>query len=374
MSAYVDRCKTDDNSMLIEQLAESALIMLENYPSLSDTIVAAGFIPKLLQVLKESLDKQVRILESIGQSQQDDANESQMSLKVLTSMKLVHALCICSSDVAAEAAAHSVPPVIPIIMGSLKSNTKIMMFALETLKRLLQEHVRTRDVFVASIVDIGMVPVLLDILNWKEPEDENDGRNADEIAVIRVLCIDVVNLLTVDGMHSQQINTLLSKSTVWEAYKGQKHDLFLPSLADQGKSLVRFLEKPEHYLLTSAAVDQEDNEEPVGNDAIGKDFECDNSHIQISSKLENSLTETDKEMEVGAYSRPVNGEPVLQGDSTNFQESMPESRNSVLGNNSMDTHGDVIDSLSTEHSQCSELDVDTSLSPSKAIDDPLSHL
>jgi hypothetical protein len=315
------------------------------------------------------------MLESTRQSQQDDANESQTSLKVLTSMKLVHALCL--SDVAAEAAAHSVPPVIPILMGSLKSNTKIMMLALETLKRLLQEHVRTRDVFVVSIVDIGMVPVLLDILDWKEPGDETDERNADEIAVIRVLCIDVVNLLTVDGMHSQKINTLLSKSAVWEAYKGQKHDLFLPSFADQGKSLVGLLENPEHYLLTSAAVDQEDNEEPVSNDAIGNEFQHNNSHIQSSPKVESSLTEKDKEMEVGVCSKPVDGEPVLQndGDSRNMQDSMTESRDSVLGNNPMDMHGDpAIDSLATEHSQRSELDVDTSLSPSKAIDDPLSQL
>jgi hypothetical protein len=178
-------------------------------------------------------------------------------------------------------------------------------------------------------------------------------------------------------MHSQKINTLLSKSAVWEAYKGQKHDLFLPSFADQGKSLVGLLENPEHYLLTSAAVDQEDNEEPVSNDAIGNEFQHNNSHIQSSPKVESSLTEKDKEMEVGVCSKPVDGEPVLQndGDSRNMQDSMTESRDSVLGNNPMDMHGDpAIDSLATEHSQRSELDVDTSLSPSKAIDDPLSQL
>ena len=375
MSTYVDRSMTDGNSMLIEQLANSALIMLENYPSLSDTIVAAGFIPKVLQVLKESLDRQVRILESTGQSQQDDANESQTSLNVLTSMKLVHALCL--SDVAAEAAAHSVPPVIPILMGSLKSDTKIMMFALETLKRLLQEDVRTRDFFVASIVDIGMVPVLLDILDWKEQGDKNDGRNADEVAVIRVLCIDVVNLLTVDGMHSEQIQALLSKSAVWEAYKGQKHDLFLPSFADQGKSLVGLLENQEHYLLTSAAVDHEENEEPVGNEAIDEGFAYGNSYIQSSDKVENSLRETDEELEVGASSRPLDLEHVLQGDgdSKSTQESVPKCSKSEPENKLMDTQQDIVtDSPSAEHSQHNELDVDTTLSPSKAIDDPLSQL
>eukprot|EP00890_Picochlorum_soloecismus_P001518 jgi/Picsp_1/2367/NSC_05830-R1_dnaj homolog subfamily c member 13 len=377
VSTYVDICKTDGNSMLMEKLTKSALIMLENYPSLSGTMVAAGFIPKLLQVLKESLDRQVRILESTGQKQQNDAIESQTSLTVLTSIKLVHALCV--SDVAAEAAAHSVPPAIPILMGSLKSHTKIMMLALETLKRLLQEHVRTRDLFVTSILDIGMVPVLLDILDWKERDDGNDGRNADEIAVTRVLCIDVVNLLTVDGTHSQQINALLSKSAVWEAYKGQKHDLFLPSFINQGKSLVGLLEKPTEHLLigTSAAgFDHEDNEEPVGNEAIGKEFDCGDTSIQSPDK-ENLLSETYEEAEAGAFSKSVVGQDIIPGgeDSISMQASVEISSESGLEFKPMDTHGDpVIDSPSAEHGQHSELDQVTSLSPSKAIDDPLSQL
>jgi len=361
--------------MLMEKLTKSALIMLENYPSLSDTMVAAGYIPKLLQALKESLDKQVRILESAGHGQQNDAIESQTSLVVLTSMKLVHALCM--SDAAAEAAAHSVPPAIPILMGSLKNHTKIMMLALETLKRLLQEHVRTRDLFVTSILDIGMVPVLLEILDWKERDDGNDGRSADENAVIRVLCIDVVNLLTINGTYSDEINALLSNSAVWEAYKGQKHDLFLPSFADQGKSLVGLLENPtERYLLTSTAEgNHEDNEEPIGNDAIGEEFECDDSFIQSPDK-ENLLTAKEEEAGLGALPKSVDGQDILQGDdySTKAQDCVQKDNEMGVGK-PMDTHGaPVMDSPPVEHVQGIEVDPDTSLSPSKAIDDPLSHI
>jgi len=52
-------------------------------------------------------------------------------------------------------------------------------------------------------------------------------------AVERVLAVEVLHLLRAPGAYSVSVNDTLGASEVWQAYKHQKHDLFLPSAGDQ---------------------------------------------------------------------------------------------------------------------------------------------
>lgn len=52
---------------------------------------------------------------------------------------------------------------------------------------------------------------------------------ASDAAVQRVLYVDVINLLSLEGAYSEQVRAILDASDVWAAYRGQRHDLFLPS-------------------------------------------------------------------------------------------------------------------------------------------------
>ena len=47
-------------------------------------------------------------------------------------------------------------------------------------------------------------------------------------AVERVLAVEVLHLLAAEGAHGQVVADKLAASEVWQAYQGQRHDLFLP--------------------------------------------------------------------------------------------------------------------------------------------------
>lgn len=56
-------------------------------------------------------------------------------------------------------------------------------------------------------------------------------------AVERVLAVEVLHLLRAPGAYSVSVNDTLGASEVWQAYKHQKHDLFLPSAGDRSVCL-----------------------------------------------------------------------------------------------------------------------------------------
>ena len=44
----------------------------------------------------------------------------------------------------------------------------------------------------------------------------------------RVLAVEVLHLLAAEGAHGHGVADRLAASEVWQAYQGQRHDLFLP--------------------------------------------------------------------------------------------------------------------------------------------------
>lgn len=68
---------------------------------------------------------------------------------------------------------------------------------------------------------------------------------ASDEAVQRVLLVDVVNLLALDGIYADQVRHVLDSSEVWAAYKGQRHDLFLPAGGSSADGVVGLLRGPE---------------------------------------------------------------------------------------------------------------------------------
>ena len=54
------------------------------------------------------------------------------------------------------------------------------------------------------------------------------GLQERDEAVERVLAVEVLHLLAAEGAHGQVVADRLAASEVWQAYQGQRHDLFLP--------------------------------------------------------------------------------------------------------------------------------------------------
>lgn len=66
----------------------------------------------------------------------------------------------------------------------------------------------------------------------------------------RVLAVEVLHLLRAPGAYSVSVSDTLAASEVWQAYKHQKHDLFLPSGGDRSVSCQ--LHSQVHYLNAQA--------------------------------------------------------------------------------------------------------------------------
>ena len=49
----------------------------------------------------------------------------------------------------------------------------------------------------------------------------------------RVLAVEVLHLMRSPGAYSISVSDMLAGSEVWQAYKDQKHDLFLPAAGDR---------------------------------------------------------------------------------------------------------------------------------------------
>ncbi|KAL0042756.1 hypothetical protein WJX79_009797 [Trebouxia sp. C0005] len=78
-------------------------------------------------------------------------------------------------------------------------------------------------------------------LDWRSGSGADaDNQEGDE-AVERVLAVEVLHLLRAPGAYSVSVNDTLGASEVWQAYKHQKHDLFLPSAGDRSAGVVGLL-------------------------------------------------------------------------------------------------------------------------------------
>lgn len=68
---------------------------------------------------------------------------------------------------------------------------------------------------------------------------------ASDEGVQRVLFVDVVNLLAMEGSYADQVRAILDDSEVWAAYRGQRHDLFLPAGGSGTNGVVALLKGSE---------------------------------------------------------------------------------------------------------------------------------
>eukprot|EP00798_Chlamydomonas_sp_ICE-L_P021940 gene21940-28986_t len=133
---------------------------------------------------------------------------------------------------------------------------------METFKRLLVMSNRNRDGVVHQALQAGLIPVLLDLLDWRKEQqpqltaagNSEAGGESGEVgsrggssidssgsAMLRALVVDVLTAMATDGLYGEQVNEILNFSEVWAAYKNRRHDLFLPSGADREGSVVELL-------------------------------------------------------------------------------------------------------------------------------------
>lgn len=228
-------------------LSAAAVALLQAQPSLAEHAVSLGYLEKLVRLLAarvpplpvggltaEALDG--------GRLMPDEVSGSLL--------RLLHQLASCTG--AAEALARCTPPAVPPLLGALRWGTAASVLSLEALKRALAPTNRWRDTLVSACLSAGLVPLLLHRLDWRNAQKEPQGGQEErDASVQRVLYVDVLNLLALDGgsgapgAPGERVRTTLDASDVWAAYRGQRHDLFLPAGGSHASGVAGLLQGPE---------------------------------------------------------------------------------------------------------------------------------
>jgi DnaJ family protein C protein 13 len=207
-------------------LSAAAVAAIHHHPLLAEHGVALGYASKLVRALASRVPSSSS---SGGAGIQidtilpaDDVSGS--------ALRLLHALA--SAPSAGEALARSSPPSVPVLVAAMQWGGAAAVLAVETLKRGLAAGNRSRDLLVGAALSANLLDLLFSRLDWRSSSGDKAaavGDEASDEAVQRVLFVDVINLLGLEGVYAPQVRAVLDNSEVWAAYKGQKHDLFLPS-------------------------------------------------------------------------------------------------------------------------------------------------
>ena len=233
-----------------EMLVSVVTMLVSGHPTLADHGVSAGYLTSLVQVLADMLKDGIPI---------------QKSPRAMSCMKLIHALS--TSNLSSESLVRVEPPVLHVLMETLQGEPQMKLMALEIIKRALGVHQSGRDIIIRSALDFNLLPRLFELLNWRPVEGDSEK---SVNAMIQFLCIEIVRSMEQDGPYKASIKTILDNSDVWSAYKSQKHDLFLPSGAQQASSLLSLAQGSHQSYLLTGGEQQAEDEHAIGDDLIEK--------------------------------------------------------------------------------------------------------
>lgn len=252
---------SDPSAELSVLLSAAAVALLRGHSLLGEHVAALGYVPSLLGALAgrwarsagpalppSSLD--ATLLRPAGAAPDEIGG---------TLLRMLHQLA--DNPAAAEAMATcTAAPAVQVLMQSMGWGHGAMLLVLETLQRALSPSNRHAGLLVAQALAAGLVPALLAVLDWRRDGGDaaggatggvahgtsgsaaQDGA-AQDAAVQRALAVDVLRALAAaDKSYAGQVSELLSASEVWRAYRGQRHDLFLPAGAAAGAGVVGLLQ------------------------------------------------------------------------------------------------------------------------------------
>ncbi|KAL8488337.1 hypothetical protein ACS0TY_024112 [Phlomoides rotata] len=239
-------------------LLSAALVsLLRVYPALADHVGYLGYVPKLVSAVAHEASREAMASETY--TSEDDSQQTSQTPQErvrLSCLRVLHQLA--GSTTCAEAmAATSVgtPQVVPLLMKAIGWQGGSIL-ALETLKRVVVAGNRARDALVAQGLKVGLVEVLLGLLDWRAGGrsrlSSQMNWNESEASIGRVLAIEVLHAFAAEGAYCTKVRGILDGSDVWNAYKDQRHDLFLPSNAQTSAAGVAGLIESSSSRLTYA--------------------------------------------------------------------------------------------------------------------------
>uniref|UniRef100_A0A8B9HJM2 J domain-containing protein n=1 Tax=Astyanax mexicanus TaxID=7994 RepID=A0A8B9HJM2_ASTMX len=183
--------KNNPNGEALETVTTAAVCLFSTQTQLADQVPPLGHLPRILAALNHKNN-------AIPKS----------------SIRLIHVLSDNELCVRSMAALETIGP----LMTGMKVRADMAGLACEALNRMFQ---REQSDLVAQALRVELVPYLLKLLEGVGLETL-DNPSATKAQIVKAL-----KSMTRSLQYGEQVNEILSRSTVWSAFKDQKHDLFI---------------------------------------------------------------------------------------------------------------------------------------------------
>uniref|UniRef100_A0AAY5EIG4 J domain-containing protein n=1 Tax=Electrophorus electricus TaxID=8005 RepID=A0AAY5EIG4_ELEEL len=183
--------KNNPNGEALEMVTTAAVCLFSTQTQLADQVPPLGHLPRILAALNHKNN-------AIPKS----------------SIRLIHVLSENELCVRSMAALETIGP----LMTGMKVRADMAGLACEALNRMFQ---REQTELVAQALRVELVPYLLKLLEGVGLETlENPSATKAQI-------VKALKSMTRSLQYGEQVNEILSRSSVWSAFKDQKHDLFI---------------------------------------------------------------------------------------------------------------------------------------------------
>ncbi|XP_034517714.1 dnaJ homolog subfamily C member 13 [Ailuropoda melanoleuca] len=183
--------KNNPHGETLETLTMATVCLFNAQPQLADQVPPLGHLPKVIQAMNHRNN-------AIPKS----------------AIRVIHALSENELCVRAMASLDTIGP----LMNGMKKRPDTVGLACEAINRMFQKE---QSELVAQALKVDLVPYLLKLLEGIGLE------NLDSPAATKAQIVKALKAMTRSLQHGEQVNEILSRSSVWSAFKDQKHDLFI---------------------------------------------------------------------------------------------------------------------------------------------------
>ncbi|XP_073797395.1 dnaJ homolog subfamily C member 13 isoform X1 [Danio rerio] len=183
--------KNNPNGEVLETVTTAAVCLFISQSALADQVPPLGHLPRVLSALNHRNNAVPK-----------------------SAIRVIHALSDNELCVRSMAALDTIGP----LMVGMKLRADMAGLACEALNRMFQ---REQTELVAQALRVELVPYLLKLLEGVGLETL-ENPSATKAQIVKALKSMMRSL-----QFGEQVNEILSRSSVWSAFKDQKHDLFI---------------------------------------------------------------------------------------------------------------------------------------------------
>lgn len=183
--------KNNPHGETLETVTTSVVCLFSTQAQLLDQVPPLGHLPKIVQALNHRNNAVTK-----------------------SAIRCIHVMSDSELCVRAIASLDSIGP----LKSGMKQRPDMVGLACETLNKMFQKE---QTDLVAQALKTDLIPYLLKLLEGVGLE------TIENPAATKAQIVKALKSMSRSLQHGEQVNEILSRSSVWSAFKDQKHDLFI---------------------------------------------------------------------------------------------------------------------------------------------------